>query len=443
MAKTYEPVYSAVGVNKTDYTSPRSNANQTGSNTNKGGYSKEYTEAIRNGNYTPPGYYRDGFGLLLPGKEPPGLSAAAEEALKTAKPPAASETPATPANPADGWDWDYIERLRREQTQPKVTYVDEDGNAKKGTTEETPTEPKRTYLDELRDQYQKMYDDAVKANNDAAKAAAERALGQVEQGVGELGTQYGNLNKQLYRDYMESLRTLPQEMAARGYSGGMSESARLGLDTAYGERLNENEAARLAAIAKLREQGADAEYQANAARDQANAQAQQNLYANLANLLAQQQQDKAQRAENMAQYGDFSGYLDLGYTEDEIAKMKKAWIAANPSLARTLGYVSAPAAPSYSGYYYGGGGNSSGDKVSGADAVAAAKDMIKKGMSVSEVMKNVRESEAAGEISALDSDAIYATIGTKAPGDVVGNTAYGSFIGSLIGSANSRRGRKK
>lgn len=363
MAKTYEPVYSAVGVNKTDYTSPRSNANQTGSNTNKGGYSKEYTEAIRNGRYTPPGYYRDGFGLLLPGKEPPGLSAAAEEAWKTAKPPAASETPATPANPANGWDWDYIERLRREQTQPKVTYVDEDGNAKKGTTdgttEETPAEPKRTYLDELRDQYQKMYDDAVRANNDAAKAAAERALGQVEQGVGELGTQYGNLNKQLYRDYMESLRTLPQEMAARGYSGGMSESARLGLDTAYGERLNENEAARLAAIAKLREQGADAEYQANAARDQANAQAQQNLYANLANLLAQQQQDKAQRAENMAQYGDFSGYLDLGYTEDEIAKMKKAWIAANPSLAQTLGYVSAPAAPSYSGYYYGGGGTSS------------------------------------------------------------------------------------
>ena len=281
---------------------------------------------------------------------------------KTAETPQ-PETPTTPSNPADGWDWDYIERLRREQTQPKVTYVDEDGNAQKGTTdgttEETPAEPKRTYLDDLRDQYQKMYDDAVKANNDAAKAAAERALGQVEQGVGELGTQYGNLNKQLYRDYMESLRTLPQEMAARGYSGGMSESARLGLDTAYGERLNENEAARLAAIAKLREQGADAEYQANAARDQANAQAQQNLYANLANLLAQQQQDKAQRAENMAQYGDFSGYLDLGYTEDEIEKMKKAWIAANPSLARTLGYVSAPASSSYSGYYYGGGGNSS------------------------------------------------------------------------------------
>ena len=130
---------------------------------------------------------------------------------------------------------------------------------------------------------------AVKANNDAAKAAAERSLAQVEQGIGELGEQYGNINKQLYRDYMESLRVLPQELAARGYSGGMSESARLGLDTAYGERLNENEAARIAAIMQLRQQGADAEYQANAARDQANAQAQQK-YDN--DFAQQQYQDK-------------------------------------------------------------------------------------------------------------------------------------------------------
>lgn len=256
-------------------------------------------------------------------------------------------------------------------TQPgtsggKVTYIDPNGDAQKGTTEgtpeETPGEPQRTYLDELRDQYQKMYDDAVKANNDAAKAAAERALAQAEKGVGELGDQYGSLNKQLYRDYMESLRVLPQEMAARGYSGGMSESARLGLDTAYGERLNENEAARIAAIMQLRQQGADAEYQANAARDQANAQAQQNLYANMMNLILQQQQDAAQKAQNMAQYGDFSGYLGLGYTQSEIDQMQKAWIAANPELARTLGYVKTPE-PVYSSYSGGGSSGGGGGSV--------------------------------------------------------------------------------
>lgn len=267
----------------------------------------------------------------------------------------------------------------------KVTYIDPNGDAQKGTTEGTPGEPQRTYLDELRDQYQKMYDDAVKANNDAAKAAAERALAQAEKGVGELGDQYGSLNKQLYRDYMESLRVLPQEMAARGYSGGMSESARLGLDTAYGERLNENEAARIAAIMQLRQQGADAEYQANAARDQANAQAQQNLYANMMNLILQQQQDAATKAQNMAQYGDFSGYLGLGYTQSEIDQMQKAWIAANPELARTLGYVKTPE-PVYSSYSGSGGGSVTvsteglqdailGDLNDGKDRVAIWNDL--------------------------------------------------------------------
>ena len=270
-----------------------------------------------------------------------------------------------------------------------MTYIDPNGDAQKGTTEgtpeETPGEPQRTYLDELRDQYQKMYDDAVKANNDAAKAAAERALAQAEKGVGELGDQYGSLNKQLYRDYMESLRVLPQEMAARGYSGGMSESARLGLDTAYGERLNENEAARIAAIMQLRQQGADAEYQANAARDQANAQAQQNLYANMMNLILQQQQDAATKAQNMAQYGDFSGYLELGYTQSEIDQMQKAWIAANPELARTLGYVKTPE-PVYSSYSGSGGGSGTvsteglqdailGDLNDGKDRVAIWNDL--------------------------------------------------------------------
>lgn len=250
----------------------------------------------------------------------------------------------------------------------RVTYIDSDGNAAKGTTTPASTEPQRSYLDDLRDQYQKMYDDAVKANNDAAKAAAERALAQVEQGIGELGDQYGSLNKQLYRDYMESLRVLPQEMAARGYNGGMSESARLGLDTAYGERLNENEAARIAAIAQLRQQGADAEYQANAARDQANAEAQQNLYANMVNLLLQQQQDAATRAQNMAQYGDFSGYLQLGYSQSQVNAMKQAWIAANPEMAQALGYVSAPRYSSYGG---GGGGSGSGTTSSIRETVQA------------------------------------------------------------------------
>ena len=346
-------------------------------------------------------------------------------------------------------------------TQPgtsggKVTYIDPNGDAQKGTTEgtpeETPGEPQRTYLDELRDQYQKMYDDAVKANNDAAKAAAERALAQAEKGVGELGDQYGSLNKQLYRDYMESLRVLPQEMAARGYSGGMSESARLGLDTAYGERLNENEAARIAAIMQLRQQGADAEYQANAARDQANAQAQQNLYANMMNLILQQQQDAATKAQNMAQYGDFSGYLGLGYTQSEIDQMQKAWIAANPELAKALGYVKTPE-PVYSSYSGSGGGKnntpSAEQQENGRNLLSEAIQLKNGGTPYSQIAKALDEEAAAGTITTAQAEAAkraaissgldnaYASMkkNTKQKGPVSGGRLIteGDFYSQILG----------
>lgn len=362
-----------VGISKTDYSSPRSNNNQSGN---------LYAEAVaKNAESGAP--WVSSAEKAAAAAAAGGLYGSLAGAGRLPKQDGAQQPTTTPTQPTTT------------PTQPgtsgggKVTYIDPNGDAQKGTTEgtpeETPGEPQRTYLDELRDQYQKMYDDAVKANNDAAKAAAERALAQAEKGVGELGDQYGSLNKQLYRDYMESLRVLPQEMAARGYSGGMSESARLGLDTAYGERLNENEAARIAAIMQLRQQGADAEYQANAARDQANAQAQQNLYANMMNLILQQQQDAATKAQNMAQYGDFSGYLGLGYTQSEIDQMQKAWIAANPELAKALGYVKTPE-PVYSSYSGSGGGSVTvsteglqeailGDLNDGKDRVAIWNDL--------------------------------------------------------------------
>lgn len=353
-----------VGISKTDYSSPRSNNNQSGN---------LYAEAVAKNAESGAPWVSSAekaaaaaaagglYGSLAGAGRLPKQDASTTD---TTQPGDSTQKPSGRGNGGSG-------------SGGKVTYIDPNGDAQKGTTEgtpeETPGEPQRTYLDELRDQYQKMYDDAVKANNDAAKAAAERALAQAEKGVGELGDQYGSLNKQLYRDYMESLRVLPQEMAARGYSGGMSESARLGLDTAYGERLNENEAARIAAIMQLRQQGADAEYQANAARDQANAQAQQNLYANMMNLILQQQQDAATKAQNMAQYGDFSGYLGLGYTQSEIDQMQKAWIAANPELARTLGYVKTPE-PVYSSYS--GGGSSGGGGGSGTVSTEGLQDAI-------------------------------------------------------------------
>lgn len=388
-----------VGISKTDYSSPRSNNNQSGN---------LYAEAVaKNAESGAP---------WVSSAEKAAAAAAAGGLYGSLA--GAGRLPKQDASTTDTEKPD--DRTQKPSGRDKVTYIDANGDAQKGTTAggttetttenptETPTEPQRTYLDDMKDQYQKMYDDAVKANDAAAKAAAERSLAQVEQGIGELGEQYGNINKQLYRDYMESLRVLPQEMAARGYSGGMSESARLGLDTAYGERLNENEAARIAAIMQLRQQAADAEYQANAARDQANAEAQQTLYANMMNLIIQQQQDAATKAQNMAQYGDFSGYLGLGYTQSEIDQMQKAWIAANPELAKVLGYVKTPEpVPVYSSYSGGGENNtpSAEQQANGRDLLSEAIQLKNGGTPYSQIAKALDEEAAAGTITTAQAEA--------------------------------------
>lgn len=59
---------------------------------------------------------------------------------------------------------------------------------------------------------------------------------------------------------------------------------------------------------------------------------------------------KVDRAESLAKFGDFSGYADLGYSADEIANMRRTWEAMNPELMALMG----------GGVYAGGSGGSSG-----------------------------------------------------------------------------------
>lgn len=46
-----------------------------------------------------------------------------------------------------------------------------------------------------------------------------------------------------------------------------------------------------------------------------------------------------ERAERLAGFGNFSGYTDLGYTDEEIANMKRAWVSKNPLTAYYTGAI--------------------------------------------------------------------------------------------------------
>ena len=205
------------------------------------------------------------------------------------------------------------------------------------------TEPEQDpYYDEMRAGIRAGYADQLSTKRVTAEKALERSRQSAEEQRRALGDEYAGTNRQLYRDYMEHRRTLPQEMAARGYNGGLTESSQLRLRNSYEEGLGQNERARIAQEAKINSALAQQEYETRSAADRANAQARQSMYASLMDLRGQEHQedrsDAAQRAAALAAAGDYSGYRALGWSEGEIAYLSSMWGAKNPRLQANQSY---------------------------------------------------------------------------------------------------------
>lgn len=185
--------------------------------------------------------------------------------------------------------------------------------------------------------YQAQRDQNQRALEAAQARAREASAAQVE----ALNRGYQGTNRQLYRDYMQRQRTLPQQLAAQGYTGGLTESSRLRMGNAYEEALNTNEQARLGQEASYGQALAQQLYEAQAARDAADNEALQNYYSQRNTLRAQQlQQERADletRAATMAAQGDFSLYRQLGYTDKEIAYLERMFRKQHPELFKKAG----------------------------------------------------------------------------------------------------------
>ena len=213
-----------------------------------------------------------------------------------------------------------------------ATYINADGRRATGTVDYT--DP---YWTAMRDYYDRMYAGRAEVNDAAAAEAVERAAQAAQAERRRIDEGYRGVNRQLYRDYMENRRRLPQEQAARGYTGGLTESGLLRLANAYGENLAGNERARLSELAAADEALAQREYEARSAAARANAQAEQERYAYIAALRQQQYQqqrsDEKDRAAVLAGAGDYSGYGSLGYSQEDIDYLSRMWRAKNPKLA--------------------------------------------------------------------------------------------------------------
>ena len=202
-----------------------------------------------------------------------------------------------------------------------TAYVD-GGRKKKGTTVWT----------EARQDYEKAYQAQRDQNARALAAAEQYSRESADAQIAALEREYQGTNRQLYRDYMQRQRALPEQLAARGYTGGLTESSRLRLGTAYAEALNANEQARLGQKAGYEQALARQLYEARAAADAADSQALQSYYSALSSLRAQQRSQLEKRAATLAAKGDFSLYKKLGYTDSEIKYLKKMFRKQHPEL---------------------------------------------------------------------------------------------------------------
>ena len=212
-----------------------------------------------------------------------------------------------------------------------VTYVGNDGSKNTGTVKVTPGKTPDYYA-ELGRLYETMYNDQVAANDAALEAARARAQETTDAQIAALADQYAGTNRALYRDYMNSRRTLPQQLAAMGYNGGLSESSLLRLNNSYEEGLNENERARLAQETSYNQALAQQLFEAQQKATEANNQARQNWYGQQATLKDMIYKDQQQRAATMAASGDFTEYERLGFSPSEIKYLKQMWKKMNPNI---------------------------------------------------------------------------------------------------------------
>jgi hypothetical protein len=106
--------------------------------------------------------------------------------------------------------------------------------------------------------YQDQVDYYKSAYEDLENQIREQNRLAVEQGTNRLEAQKANINqaadenaRQAYVQYMQSQKALPQQLAIQGVSGGATETANLGLQTAYQNNvnaINQNKANRLQEI---------------------------------------------------------------------------------------------------------------------------------------------------------------------------------------------------
>lgn len=205
------------------------------------------------------------------------------------------------------------------------------------------------------------------------------------------------------------------------------------------EAISSNEYERAAALLS------EYQKQAQSVVDTAQNQAQLNYNYYTTNIAqsenAKQTSDaKAQEeAENLAAYGDFSGYSALGYTASQIANMETAWAAANPDLAYNSGKITSAQYKTITGKAPTGVAAStststkSSQKKSGSTStptVSTASGYDNGGLTTAQVMQ-------MQTFYGTDADGMWGESSKSASGGLDAQSAWAKYVGANSASSSS------
>ena len=341
-----------------------------------------------------------------------------------------------------------------------------DGQPLYSTQYEAPEIPNawEGYTDVLKD-YQSSQEDLVNRQIDAAIEQAREKYGLQKEQVDQ---QYDDLARQLYIQRRMSERDLPEQMAAMGYNGGITESTALGIQTGYQDALREGETERINAIAQIEGAIRQAELSGDLERARQLSSVLQDIMSLYAsglgqiqsgyNLRAQMGYQAGQDALDMqkdarswsyqeimdererqqaqeetsygrtlelakmaAAYGDFSLFRQLGFTDEQIAQMRAMW------QLQTFSSGSGGSGRS------GGRSRSGGSQGSLQGAAATAVDDSADGVDLASVIKLGRGPISGGTLAAL-ADSGQVSLSTDADGTIhasPGANSVGGYSGVL------------
>lgn len=241
-------------------------------------------------------------------------------------------------------------------------------------------------------------------------------LGQVSSRTGGLASSYAaSVANQEYNDWMSKLEQAAQEMYQQDRSDKLNN---LGvLNDAYSREYGEYGD-------KLNQWNTDRNFAYQQAQDALTNQWKQKEWDY--NMSQDEYNRLAQQADNLAAYGDFSGYKALGYTDSQINKMRQAYQIAQAAKAK-IGSS--------------GSRRSSGDKKNGDSGMklSVAKDNAKQGIFTQEVLDALHK-------EGYSDDYLESAYGYNNPASASNfNRAYNSLMISLSeeSSANAEKNLNK